>query len=415
MKYSILSILLFFMSATVFAQGNYKEAYIITLQNDTVDGFVDFSTDENNSRQCYFKKTLSATDVTQYAPGEIYGYRFVEEGKFYISKEVKVGTQTPALLFLEYLIKGNMNLFYLKSNTMEEWYFFENEKGEMVEITHDRDYKIDGKRFHDIRYQGRMNYVFQVLPNAEKKIKRTQFRKEDFVDITKEYHAYTCSPGEECIVFENDIKKKYVKSKFSIVVGADYHTYRFVSFNDPSFVYFKTACLSPQIGLRYDLQNDRISRYTDLFGIVSLSPIAGRASRDTTKNHLSHKSELDHSYKIDFKALKIDASLGIRFLPPSGKWRPTAEIAYSPSFIVKEDTRFNNSTQSLDFYLYTTHHGFYVGAGVYYFLNNSSKSLSLIFSHKRTTMNILGIDGAFEHWGVARKMQSTKLSLAYTF
>ena len=71
------------MSATVFAQGNYKEAYIITLQNDTVYGFVDFSTDENNSKQCNFKKTLSATDVTQYAPGEIYGYRFVEEGKFY--------------------------------------------------------------------------------------------------------------------------------------------------------------------------------------------------------------------------------------------------------------------------------------------------------------------------------------------
>ena len=86
-------------------------------------------------------------------------------------------------------------------------------KGEMVEIP-TQDYKLTVK-FHDIRYQGRA--VIFSSSQAEENKKNTV--QKDFVDIIK-YHA--CSRWR-CIVFEGDIKKKYV-IKFSIIAGADYHT-----------------------------------------------------------------------------------------------------------------------------------------------------------------------------------------------
>ena len=86
----IFSILFFVLLVShSFSQSNYKDGYIITLDQDTITGLVDFRTDQTNARLCRFKRTEHAAEEI-YHPGEIAGYRFIREGKYYVTDRKSV-------------------------------------------------------------------------------------------------------------------------------------------------------------------------------------------------------------------------------------------------------------------------------------------------------------------------------------
>ena len=135
-KYLLTSILLFSFILTVHAQSNYSSGYIITNDQDTIFGLIDYRTDKMNALTCHFKKDLTSAEQT-YLPGQIFGYRFTDAGKFYISKFVTINS-IQQKVFLEYLLQGIMNLYYYCDESDAEYlnyYFFENENGEVVSIT----------------------------------------------------------------------------------------------------------------------------------------------------------------------------------------------------------------------------------------------------------------------------------------
>ena len=82
-------VLLFLIpSLQLLAQSNVREGYIITLQDDTIHGEIDFRTSAMNMKRCVFRKK-GDTSFKTYLPGEISGYRFTSNGIYYVSKEVK--------------------------------------------------------------------------------------------------------------------------------------------------------------------------------------------------------------------------------------------------------------------------------------------------------------------------------------
>jgi hypothetical protein len=93
------------------SQNNYVPGYIITNKQDTIHGLIDFRTDRMNNSVCKFKVSLQDS-VKTYLPYEISGYRFVNETKYYISKTVTID-KVEYKLFLEYLVQGILNLYYL--------------------------------------------------------------------------------------------------------------------------------------------------------------------------------------------------------------------------------------------------------------------------------------------------------------
>jgi hypothetical protein len=107
----LLLFLLIFTQFVAFSQSNFKEGYLITLTNDTVYGLIDFRTDYTNAEVCRFMKSPDAA-VETYLPGSIAGYRFVAEGKYYVSKKV-VFENLNQTYFLEFLLQGLRNLYYL--------------------------------------------------------------------------------------------------------------------------------------------------------------------------------------------------------------------------------------------------------------------------------------------------------------
>jgi len=224
-----LSLLLLVLSYGILhAQSNFRPGYIITNENDTIIGLVDYRTDQMNALTCSFKKTETSS-VKTYLPGNIAGFRFTEDGKFYVSRGIVINN-TPVKVFLEYLIKGMMNLyFYSDVATKFDYYIFETQNGEMQYITKrpDEIQKMGGDKFlntkyflvKDIRYKSDVKNIFEDIPELEKETKDIHFSHDAMISVTKNYHNLTCTTGEPCIEFVTKPDKRYIKCKFSIYGG----------------------------------------------------------------------------------------------------------------------------------------------------------------------------------------------------
>ena len=114
---------------SVRAQINPRPGYIITNENDTINGYLDFRTGNKNSRKCDFCAETE-TIYKSYYPNDIKGFRFIEDGKMYISKKIKVNNES-ADVFLEYLNKGIVNR-YSFSHAATRRYFMESIDGNCI-------------------------------------------------------------------------------------------------------------------------------------------------------------------------------------------------------------------------------------------------------------------------------------------
>ena len=110
----------------LYAQNNYRPGFIITVQKDTIYGEIDYRTDKMNAKRCVFQSQGNDTEPVTYHPFEILGYRFTDDGKYYVSKniELKYGVSTP--VFLEYLLQGMKSLYYYETEDNIPIYFVED-------------------------------------------------------------------------------------------------------------------------------------------------------------------------------------------------------------------------------------------------------------------------------------------------
>jgi len=211
---------------STFAQSNFRRGFIITNEGDTVSGWIDFGTDAQNMHICNFRETEMGTTRT-FFPGQIFGYRFYEEGKFYVSREIVINDE-PRTVFLEFLLQGNMNLFYyidVSQHKQTEYYFFENQSGRMIALTKRPDEIISTaggitRVNRDFRYRGVIRYLFNEHESIAQQADKVEFNHQSMIDIARQYHNLTCPIGEESIVFEIKTDTNFIRTQFSIYSGA---------------------------------------------------------------------------------------------------------------------------------------------------------------------------------------------------
>ena len=226
MKTFTLFFLLFTVSQ-IYGQSNFQRGFIITNEQDTISGWIDFRTDARNMAVCNFK-LCETCEVTTFLPGEIFGYRFYEVGKFYVSREIVINGE-PRTVFLEFLVQGMMNLFYyvVVSNEFDKvkYFFFEDQNGRMIPLTRRPDEFITDERGRlrvreDLRYRGVIRYIFNEQESISQQADRIRFSRLSMVNIVREYHDLTCPIGEECIIFKNENPNRdFRRTQFSIYGG----------------------------------------------------------------------------------------------------------------------------------------------------------------------------------------------------
>ena len=117
-----LSILIFILiNIEVNAQSDFKSGYVILNNSDTLFGKIDSRGDRTMSKTCRFKPTNSDL-ITEYSPRELNEYQFIG-GKRYVSRTLESGIP----VFLEYLIKGKLNVYYYVDGEGKDHYLIDKE------------------------------------------------------------------------------------------------------------------------------------------------------------------------------------------------------------------------------------------------------------------------------------------------
>jgi len=249
------------------AQTGFRSGYIIKNEGDTLFGQVDFQSEGQMSRFCRFKQQDSLK-VREYFPFEISGYRFTD-GKYYVSKRINNKN-----VFLEFLIKGKVNLYFYFDENVDR-YFIEKDSLNFTEIPYQEVYKIKGNNEVLIRSKkhfGVLTYFMQDAPGLKTEILSIQQPdRKNLMALVKDYHNAICN-GEACIVYEN--KPPIIKVNLECFIGSMNIRY---DVNEQNSTHTSTGVLAHiwlpsfsedcffRTGLIYVNEVDHSSGYTDRF------------------------------------------------------------------------------------------------------------------------------------------------------
>jgi hypothetical protein len=156
---------------------------------------------------CSFRANKSA-EPTKFSPDDILGYRFIES-KYFVSRKVK-GVN----VFLEYLVSGRLNVYYLRD--LEGIHYFIDKAGlDLIELPYkETTDMINGRSYENTStiHQDRLKFYLKdaksLYPNIEA---ITRPERKPLIKLSKDYQALVC-PTDSCIVYQ----KKFPKVRFAL-------------------------------------------------------------------------------------------------------------------------------------------------------------------------------------------------------
>lgn len=194
---SFILILSLIVSLGVMGQDNFKKGYVITLENDTLFGKINDAGGFKNSRLCTFKP-YKKHRVTEYLPGEIKGYRMLND-KYYVSKAVgdKEGTKHK---FIEVIIEGPVSLYHDRKSS-EKAFYIQKKDSDLIPLVYQMGqlrYKPEENAavlysptytLHNRIYQDNLYNFFADSKKIQDRVSATDYDAKSLSTITKDYIA----------------------------------------------------------------------------------------------------------------------------------------------------------------------------------------------------------------------------------
>jgi hypothetical protein len=178
------------------AQTDFKPGYIIKTIGDTILGQIDSRGDLLMGRLCKFKDANNT--IKEYSPDDIVAFRFYGS-KFYVSKEIN-----NKKLFLEYLVNGELNIYY-RRDEIGDHYYLDKEGVRLTEIPYEEGIKDVGDKqvfYESQKHIGILNYYMQDAPVLKSRIQSIKKPKhQNLIKLAEDYHNVICK-GEKCIIYE---------------------------------------------------------------------------------------------------------------------------------------------------------------------------------------------------------------------
>lgn len=323
-----------FTSYLLQAQTNYRPGYIITLKKDTIHGQIDYRMDRTNALSCALMPEGS-TEMTTYSPYDILGYRFTDDGKYYVSRTVELSrSEKPQSIFLEYLLQGMKSLYFYENDDKEPFYFIE-QNNRLIRIeAPDRIIKDDKGREYSMRvnrYISILHYAFGDCPELSEKIDKTRFTHKGMIDIAKDYHYAMCKSGEDCIQFETKVDKHSVKFAFTPYVGA--MQYLFLSSDDAEYA---TPDLSYLAGLNVAITNKRWMGLCSFMADLSISKLKGSSDYNAVYYSIFDKKAYEEEVHQDFSLTMLAIKMGVRYTFSERNVRPFVGVGIGFSGLVAQ-------------------------------------------------------------------------------
>ena len=389
MKTLVTCLGLLFSAISMTAQTNPQPGYIITNENDTIRGTIDYLTDFRNMYTCHFRAD-GAHDFQKYKPGEISGYRLTNTGIFYVTRTFVVGHKEQTI-FAEYLLKGGVSLYYAR-DAHTQYYYWVDEDGKVARMAYDGE-KASMSADENTYRKKMIVEVSQMLrksPDAQKRLWKTNYSSTDLVDLTREYDEAYCTDAGECVQFVFDSKKKYgLKVSFRIEAGVDFNTVRNKHYTGENWI--ETSCTTPYLGIGADFLIPRFSKSLSLETLLTVNKKSGS------------EEEIDYLQKVTamhFEYYDLAWQLGLNY-----KFLPQRRVSpfIRGGFALNE--MFGIETENMDHYKIGHNDqdfrtrlgmGFYIGVGTD--ISIGSHSLRIVanyLTHNNDDMAILTKSKAF--------------------
>ena len=235
MKKGIVLLLLLsaMMPMQLTAQVNPHRGYVITNDNDTVYGTIDYLTDARNVKACLFKEE-GENGYKSLSPTDIKGYRLADDGIYYVSRMFK-GGEKPEMLFAEYLLQGGVSL-YRYYHDDRNYFGFVDDQGKEVVI-------CDDKLNNDMgNYNSKLQERRQVVQDINalmyhdntiaNRLWKMDLTSNDLTELVRRYDEQYCASQGDCIVFKYDKKKaSAVSRRFYVGAGINYASYAAPDYN----------------------------------------------------------------------------------------------------------------------------------------------------------------------------------------
>jgi hypothetical protein len=353
------------------AQSDYRRGAIITLNNDSIPGWVDYRGFQRNAKVCTFRKTEQG-ESREYTPTELKGYHILD-GRSYESKVVKLDSTHQESLFLEVLVKGKASLYYYKLNEQDHFLVEVNNEGvtELIEstVTVER----DGVKYSGMKkaYRGLLKYLLADCNRINPLIELAELQEQSLVHLIQQYNL--------CIASGGDMSKPYVPP---------------ISFKGGGKVGLITARAWFPGGPNSALEQGHYNAPASLTFGLTLNTLLPRFSEKISlqteilyvKNQYDNYKEFKDFYRttrsnIHMESTYVKMPLLLQYTYPKGKIRPFLQAGMYLTFALKtSSTRRNeiefNYNHAVDteekeaFKMKKFQSGYFGGAGFRYMLKN---------------------------------------------
>lgn len=265
MNKNIIVIILFLVvSNYTFGQSDFRNGYIINLQNDTIRGLVEYRENSKNYKSCVFKTN---TSEREYHPDEILGFGYENDKQF--RSEIIDG------IFVEVLVTGIMELYRSPNK------FHIKKEGEIHDLeSFKEDVVINGKEGtrENNRWKGILSYLLSdCMYNQNKDIAYIQFEEKSLTKLVIRYNICRNSDFEELknnkewIKYDLGISLGFSKSGFSFDKDEP-HLADSYSSMDPSYG-IVIGISSPRLSERMSFQSEVHYINSNYFSFVELTSV----------------------------------------------------------------------------------------------------------------------------------------------
>jgi hypothetical protein len=332
--FTFIAFFILFTFAPSYAQKDLGPGYIIDNKGDTIHGFILYR-DGNMGESCNFRPSPQLKGIN-YLPSEIRAFR-IDEGKYFISRMAPVFDKQE-LIFLEYLIKGKLNVYFFHDNT--DHYYTEKEGGPLVELTEKetiyRD-KYNDPIYKRNLYQGKLKSQLSdcmtVVPMAD----QTRLEHKSLIRMAQTYHLAVCT-DEQCVIFEKKAKKAILLTHVNasliynkLIFGETLtYDYRMGASLGVGFELSQFLDWSPHTSLMLDLDFQKFSNY-----LLSCKEYATLTYNG--KNLSLSIYNQTGSIEVDTKMLALSMPFSVNQTFQMKKISPTIGVGVINTFILSQN------------------------------------------------------------------------------
>ena len=293
MKNKILFVMAFFVLLATGSSGQryFRNGFILTLENDTIKGQVNYRSNLKNYKSCVF---LGEQEGRKYYPHEINGFGY-DNDKFFVSRIIEGS-------FVEVLVTGDISLY--KSKNM-----FHIKKGADIYDLESSQEKVKIGRKVYIRENNKWRGILSLLisdcfKNTNDIVARINLSEKSLTNLVVEYNQCKGSEYQEV-----KAKKPWIKYDFGAapgLAGSEIQViYRYTDYNYLADSY---SSVDPSVGALFSISSPRITEKIEFQGEFHFIK-----SGFTSLVVLKQSSTEYHDTYIDLTTVTIPVSLKYNF------------------------------------------------------------------------------------------------------